>query len=422
MSLRPRLRHDRMTVRAAIDHDGERTGLLWRIRGPEANMPKAERRAKDLALAATALAWCPLIGLGVLLASRLLVLRSPDLWLVLGLVLSLQAAALYLDYLLGRPLFRRPRRAAFAGLALVLLFLNEWCGATSAVVTLLPLSLAAGSLLARTIAVQHARWLAEDPANDWEQRDARRLQAARIPRPNLRLVLSCALAVASYEAAPAHASSAEAGSFATLVLLVSRWVLLSLAGHPIRRVLAEAWHAVVLWPSYNHHESYGPQTFQFEKRCRRPVVRRVFLWAATALLAATVVCVTSAPPWEGVHAIASVVSDPPILFQKTWPQLDRPSAEFQMSPEEEHYRDLLPTEEERRRCRESLTRRAMEQDRVIEQPQQGGGGSLADNVRTLVLAVCVPPLLFFTMPASNQATRMPPPPEGARNTTPAERI
>lgn len=394
-----------MTVRAAMDHDTERTGLLWRIRGPEANMPEAERSRRDHALAAAALAWCPLIGLGVFLASKLLVLRSPGLWVVLGVALAIQATALYLDYLLARPLFRRPRRAALSLFTLVLLLLNEGCGEASALVTLLSLALVSGSLLARTIAVQHVRWLAEDPANDWEERDALRLQAARIPRVSLRFVLSFALALAGVEAAPAEVPATEAGSFALLVLVAAPWVLLLLAGRPIGRLLKDTCQSIVLWLSYNHHEWYGPQTFQFERHCRRPFVRRIFLWAATALLAAAAVCVTSAPPWDAVHAVASVVADPPILFQKTWPQLDRPSAEYVMSPAEEHYRDLLPTEAERARYRESLMRRAMKRDEAIEQSRRGGGGSLAENVRTLVLALLAPPFLLFTMLACNQATR-----------------
>ena len=82
MSLRPRLQHDRMTVRPVEAGDEEhRYGLLWRIRGPVANESPAARRARELSIAASALAWCPLIGLGVFLARKLLAFDSPGLWL-----------------------------------------------------------------------------------------------------------------------------------------------------------------------------------------------------------------------------------------------------------------------------------------------------------------------------------------------------
>lgn len=396
MSLRQRLQHDRMTVRPVEAGDeADRYGLLWRIRGPVANESPATRRARELSITASALAWCPLIGLGVFLARRLLAFDSPGLWLVLGAVLAIQGFAIYLDYLLARPLFRRPRRAAVAWLALVLIILSGGRDVRGAVFVHLPLTLAGGAFLARLMAAQHLRWLAEAPRLSWEERDRRRSEAARLPLIGVRLVLSCAIAVFAFEFAQRNQPPTSAGAVAVLILFVSPWILLELSGCSVFRAAASAWEIIVVWFSYNHHEWYGPQTFQFDGCVRKPIIRKASVWAVTTLLAAAVVCVTSAPPWDALRAVSSAIADPPQVFRKTWPQLDRPSDEVRMSREQERYYKLLPTDSEKRRYRESLTRRSIAHEHAVDSAR--GGGSIEDLIRSLVLTVLAPPLLLFTI-------------------------
>jgi hypothetical protein len=402
MSLRQRLRHDRMTVRPLEPGDGvHRGGLLWRIRGPVANESDAERRARERSLTWGTLGWCPLIGLAVFFARKILAIDSSGLWLVLAAVVAVQAAGIYLNYLLARPLFRHPRRLAIIGLAPVLLILSGGKDIRGAVFIHLPLALAGAALLARLVTAEHLRWSAEAPGRSWQERDSMRDEADGLPLVGMKLVVSYAAAFLLFEATRRGMPAASAGTLALLVVLVSPWVLLELTGRSALRAAASAWEVLVLWLTYNHHEWYGPQTFQFDCRVRRPAIRKAAVWVATLLLGAAIVCVSSEPPQDVLRAVASAIGDAPPIFETARPQLDRPSGEVRMSKEQERYYKLLPTDSEKRRYRESLRRREIAREEAAEAER---GGSIEDQLRSLALTVIAPPLLLFTILAASQGT------------------
>jgi hypothetical protein len=220
------------------------------------------------------------------------------------------------------------------------------------------------------------------------------VEANRLPLVGMRLLLSYAVALCAFEAARISMPPDSAGSLSILVVLISPWVLLELSGRSALKAAASAWDALVLWFSYNHHEYYGPQTFQFEGYLRKPTIRKVSAWAVMTLLAAAVVSVTSAPPWDARRVISSVIANPPQVFRKPLPQLDRPSDEVRMSREQERYYKMLPTDSEKRRYRDSLARREIARDEAAESER---GGSIEDQLRSLALTVFVPPILLFTI-------------------------
>src|SRR5262249_42705270 len=56
------------------------------------------------------------------------------------------------------------------------------------------------------------------------------------------------------------------------------------------RLAVVFWKGLVLWFSYNRHEYYGPQTFQFDHRFRSPDRREENVIFCAALLATAVTC------------------------------------------------------------------------------------------------------------------------------------
>lgn len=406
MSLRQRLRHDRMTVRPVESGNAEhRGGLLWRIRGPVANESDAERRARERSLTWAALGWCPLIGLAVFFARQLLAIELPALWLILAIVAAAQCMGLYLGYLLARPLLRHPRRLVILWLAPVLLILSGGRDVHGAILIHLPLALAGAGLIARLMTAEHLRWSAEAPGLSWQERDAIRDEADGLPLVGTELVVSYAAAFLLFEAMRKGMPPGSAGSVALLVVLVSPWVMLELTGRSAFRAAASAREVLVLWLTYNHHEWYGPQTFQFEGFVRRPAIRKASVWVATMLLGAAIACVTSAPPREALRAVSDAIAQPPQVFQKTVRLLDRPSDEVRMTTEQERYYKLLPTDSEKRRYRESLARRVIAREEAADADR---GGSIEDQIRALAFTVIAPPLLLFTALAASQgATRGP---------------
>jgi hypothetical protein len=380
-------------------------GFLWRIRGPVANESEAETAARNRRLAAHPIAWLPVIGILVYLARLFISPRSPAFWLVVGLAGVSYARGWLGGYLLRRPFLWKPVWNAVILTVLVVAVMGLAGEPTEAFCVLLPAALLAASAAARRIAREHARWLAEDLDLSWEQRDALAARADSLPVLPLRLLVAYTFAFVVHLASLRVHVPHRAGVNAILALIAAHWAVPWFCGRPVVAPARSAARALVLWLSYNHHEWYGPQTFQFEGAFRRPIARRILLWGTTLVLAAACVAAVSDP--AGSRMVSETLDGGAVWLYSLQPDPenrripDRILDDLALTPAEQAFMAQLPSETERQRYWSALaTRRLDEKQRRDRSRKQAalrpGTTTLPGWFLEAICALLCPPLLLFT--------------------------
>jgi hypothetical protein len=311
MSLRPKLNDHRMTIYApGVANSRAARGLRFRIEGPIANEPPAVTRRRDLLITVRSLAWLPVVVLAVFAARLLLVIPPVLLWTGAAILLAFHGLTLAADFLLGRALFRDPRRFRVPLVVLLLVVESATNDPAVAIFVLLPMALGAASVASHIVATQYAMWLTEGLDVSWREREEYRLRWEEV-RPLGPVVLSAImLAIGVFffagRSLPPHLAGLVA--LGLVILFLAAQVALCEAG--LQAVVSACAQVLVCWYSYNRHGWSGPQTFQFDPPWRDPSARTALVLGTTAILAAAVIgAALDAPVYDG-SALARVLGRP----------------------------------------------------------------------------------------------------------------
>lgn len=374
MSLRPKLKHDRMTVylRGVPEPSGP-GGLRYRIVGPVANEDPAAARGQEFGrtLHATALAFAA--SAGPVLLRGFLVLPKSVVHYVILVVVCWNGLVFLANYLIRRPLLRgRFQIAAMIAAAVLGIELAVGDPRTAAA-TVLPLSLLLAWQAAHRVATQHALWMTENLRASWEQRQRYQSEWEEVPRPLLPPLAASLGCIAVHEIATPHDSPAGAGWTTLLALMFALGASLTFRARSPAAAVAAASRAFVFWFNYNLHGWHGPQTFQFEPDCRSATARKAWILGPAALLAAAVSCLTSSLPGshlgfgdlpEGRRALAGQEPEPTLVTAAT------------LDPARKLFHDQLPAGE-----REAYLRELRK-----DSPTPGGRRTLTGHLSAVVEA------------------------------------
>lgn len=391
MSLRPKLNEHRMTVYApGVRESRSASGLRMRIGGPVANELCAVTRGRNLALAARALAWMPFVVLAIFAARILLVLPGPLLWIGLAIYLACQAFSLAVDFVLGRAIFRDPKRCVVPLIAVVLAVESATSDPTLAILIALPIAVGASSYASHIIATEYAMWLAEDLRLGWDERDERRERWQDVRPLGVAVQIGILLALGAYFIAARESPLHLAGLVAILLLSLYLTSLVIACGPGPRAAVTACWEAVIVWFSYNRHGWSGPQTFQFAPEWRDPRSRTALALGTTAVVAVAVVGATfDAPTYEETSygsVFNRVLSGLP--GEERLDSLTDVAPVFAPTPEQELFLEQLP-ETERATYLASLKAAARQERR-----QTTGGISTIDWIISSLIRV----LLLLPIP------------------------
>jgi hypothetical protein len=376
MSLRPKLKDDRMTVYGpGVAEPRTASGLRYRIEGPVANEPPEVTGRRDLMVTLRSLAWLPVVVLAVFAVRLLLVIPPVLLWAGAAILLAFHGLGLAADFLLGHALFRDPRRLRVPLVALFLVLESATNDPAIAIFVLLPVALGTASVTSHIIATQYAMWLAEGLDVTWGEREEFRLRWEEV-RPLGPVALSAImLALGVFFFAGRSLSPHLAGLVALglVILFLAAQVTLCEAGPGA--VVSACARGLVCWYSYNRHRWSGPQTFQFEPPWRDPSARSALVLGTTAILAAAVVGAALDAPVYDDSALARVLgrpSGPGRDDAEQEPAAAKPAVS-PLDPEQELFLEQLPESEKGEYLASVRTAR------LQERRLSSGGTSLIDG-------------------------------------------